>query len=390
MTDPYFNLQDLPSDFQTAYDAVMSGSRLPSNGCVQKKAIAFGQQVKQTSPNDYLKTSVPDKHGYHNQFSYSRLRVEGLENLSSSASASSDGEKASGAAGKIFTSPPKHMPITSFDSEELCQDEASEVPVKPGKANISSGSAIKIVFESSMDNKEGSHFVNNSLQYSNIQTSPNIQADNLGNEFVRKCSTKKNAIRHQRIHKGEKPYKCNYCDKYFIHSSGLLLHQRIHTGEKLFECEQCDRSFTLKGNLTAHRRTHTGEKPFECGQCNKSFAQKGNMIAHRRTHTAKKPYKCKQCGMCFARQQVLTTHQRIHTGEKFYRCSECDKIFAQKRYLATHLLIHTGVKPYKCGQCDKHFTKKSYLTLHQRAHAGTNLMSASNATKSWPLTTHSR
>ena len=39
--------------------------------------------------------------------------------------------------------------------------------------------------------EEGSYFLNNS--HSNIQTSPIIQADNPGNEFVRTCVTQKNA-----------------------------------------------------------------------------------------------------------------------------------------------------------------------------------------------------
>ena len=368
MTAPYFNLQDLLSDFQTAYNAVMYGSRLSSNDCVQKNAIAFGQQVKQTSPNHYLNTSVPDEHGYHNQFSQSRFKREGMETLPSSTSASSDGEKASGAAVKFFTSPPKHRPITILDSEKRCQGKASEVSVRPEKANNGSESEIEIVQVWSMTNEEGSHFVNNSQQYSNIQTSPIIQADNLGNGFVRRCFTKKNATRRQRIHKGEKPHKCKECNKYFAQRSSLFLHKRIHTGEKFFQCEQCNRSFTQKGNLLSHRRTHTGEKPFQCKQCNRSFSQRGNMLAHHRTHAAEKSNECKQCGMCFARKHALKTHQRIHTGEKLYRCSQCDKIFAKKRYLTTHQHIHTDEKPYKCRQCDNRFSRKCYLMRHQRIH----------------------
>ena len=92
---------------------------------------------------------------------------------------------------------------------------------------------------------------------------------------------------------GKKQKKCRFCPALFKSNTDVLRHERIHTGEKPFKCNVCEKAFNRKGNMEKHMTTHyKGKdrytlmmknqavgKPYNC-RCGKSFRSKGFYERH--------------------------------------------------------------------------------------------------------------
>lgn len=101
------------------------------------------------------------------------------------------------------------------------------------------------------------------------------------------------SLRKHTMTHGERQFICTVqgCNKKFLDNSKLRRHMLVHTvtstqGEKPFKCEFCGKFFSLDFNLRTHLRTHTGEKPYQCSfsGCFKRFTQSSNLTAHEKTH----------------------------------------------------------------------------------------------------------
>jgi KRAB domain-containing zinc finger protein len=47
----------------------------------------------------------------------------------------------------------------------------------------------------------------------------------------------------------------------------------------------CNKTFSDKSNQKVHQRLHTGERPYRCDVCIKTFKKMQNLKAHQRVHT---------------------------------------------------------------------------------------------------------
>ncbi|XP_063814543.1 zinc finger protein 271-like [Pseudophryne corroboree] len=186
-----------------------------------------------------------------------------------------------------------------------------------------------------------------------------------------KCFQRKsNLYRHQRIHRGEKPYPCSECGKRFNSNSDLRKHQRIHTGEKPYCCSICGKLFISNSNLLRHQRSHREGETYSCADCKESFGHSFDLKRHQGIHNTEKSLYCDECGKCFSSATNLAKHQRIHKKERPYSCTTCGKCFLYNSDLSKHYRTHTGEKPYSCPVCGKRFNRKDYLVLHQKIHSG--------------------
>ncbi|XP_054832554.1 zinc finger protein 287-like [Eublepharis macularius] len=91
----------------------------------------------------------------------------------------------------------------------------------------------------------------------------------------------------------------------------VLIPSKTQKERRVYKGLLCEKRFYNKLKWEDHERLHTGEKPYKCLKfgksflCGKSFHQCGHVTEYARIHTRVKPYKCLECGKSFHKGQVM-------------------------------------------------------------------------------------
>jgi uncharacterized Zn-finger protein len=89
-------------------------------------------------------------------------------------------------------------------------------------------------------------------------------------------ATRSGLYHHMKLHGEEYIHGCDVCGRQFSKLKYLTQHLATHTGDRRTNCEVCGVKVN-KTYIKIHMRIHTGERPFQCNYCEKTFIHNTGM-----------------------------------------------------------------------------------------------------------------
>ena len=196
--------------------------------------------------------------------------------------------------------------------------------------------------------------------------------------------------KHVESEHGEKPFKCEKCEKRFQSLIAKSYHEQTHhAGEvKVFDCNVCGKQFKSGIHLKQHvKYVHSDTRRWNCDECDAKFKQKRDLRIHvfnkhnvnystedydENQSKTSKVIKCEQCEATFWYRKNLSAHMKTkHTIGESFQCDKCNSIFKNKKTMVAH-------KRYKheqldldisCKVCGKTFAERRSLKRHEKSHS---------------------
>lgn len=196
-----------------------------------------------------------------------------------------------------------------------------------------------------------------------------------GKSFKRSNHLKRHVMRKHQI--DSKKLECDICCAKFLLRYELRRHMIKHSSKHSFQCNLCEKRFKAANYLKSHVETvHVAQAPkrnYRCQICDRTYIHERHLIYHLRKHQNDLRHSCELCDppQLFHYSDAVKWHKIRYHGEPApFNCAICNRKFIHEKSLKTHQKAHkdNGSLAVNCPICGKSISEKRHLKRHLRTH----------------------